>query len=195
VRHPEMAQGSAPIESVTERLRLRQWTASDREPFARLNADPRVMAFFPKPLSRPESDAMADRIESRISENRWGFWAVERLDSEEFIGFVGLNHPAPELPCFPCVEVGWRLAFEQWGNGYASEAAARALLIGFEILGSSEIVAFTPIGNVRSRAVMKRLNMRDTGETFDHPHVPVDSSLRRHCLYRLSRTEWAAYAA
>jgi RimJ/RimL family protein N-acetyltransferase len=91
--------------------------------------------------------------------------------------------------------VGWRLAFEHWGNGYASEAAARALRIGFVTLGFPEIVAFTSIGNVRSRAVMARLNMRDTGETFDHPHLPVDSPLRSHCLYRLSRIEWTAHAA
>ena len=181
-----------PIESVTKRLRLRQWNASDREPFARLNADPRVMEFFFETLGRKESDAMADRIESRILENGWGFWVVERLDSGEFIGFVGLNNPPGELPFSPCVEVGWRLAFEQWGNGYATEAATRALEIGFETLALSEIVAFTALGNVRSRAVMKRLKTRDTGETFDHPQVPVGSSLRRHCLYRLSRTEWAA---
>ncbi|HKW37320.1 MAG TPA: GNAT family N-acetyltransferase [Burkholderiales bacterium] len=183
---------SEPIESVTERLRMRQWRGDDREPFARLNADPRVMAFFPKPLGRLESDAMAERIESRIAENGWGFWAVERLDNHEFIGFVGLNHPAPELPCSPCVEVGWRLAFEHWGKGYATEAATRALKIGFASLGLAEIVAFTPAGNVRSRAVMERLGMRETGGIFDHPHVPDGSGLRQHCLYRLTRADWAS---
>ncbi len=89
------------------------------------------MEYFPKPLTRQESDAMADRIESRIAANGWGLWAVERLDGRGFIGFVGLNTPAPELPCSPCVEIGWRLSFEHWGHGYALEAASRALTIGF----------------------------------------------------------------
>jgi RimJ/RimL family protein N-acetyltransferase len=186
---------SKPIESVTERLRMRQWVESDREPFARLNADSRVMAFFPRPLSRLESDAMAERIESRIAENGWGFWAIERLDNHEFIGFVGLNRPAPELPCSPCVEVGWRLSFEQWGKGYATEAAMQALNIGFDSLNLAEIVAFTPIGNVRSRAVMERVGMRNSGKTFDHPHVPAESGLRQHCLYKLTHADWAKQAA
>jgi len=184
-----------PIELVTERLRMRQWRETDREPFARLNADPRVMAFFPKPLSRLESDAMAERIESRITANGWGFWAVERLDSHEFIGFVGLNHPAPELPCSPCVEVGWRLSFDQWGKGYATEAAMRALNIGFNSLSLTEIVAFTPIGNVRSRAVMERLRMQNTVKVFDHPHVAAESGLRQHCLYKVTHADWARHAA
>ena len=184
-----------PIELVTERLRMRQWRETDREPFAQLNADPRVMAFFQKPLSRLESDALAERIESRIAANGWGFWAVERLDNHEFIGFVGLNHPAPELPCSPCVEVGWRLSFDQWGKGYATEAAMRALNIGFNSLSLTEIVAFTPIGNVRSRAVMERLGMQNTGKVFDHPHVAAESGLRQHCLYKVTHADWARHAA
>jgi RimJ/RimL family protein N-acetyltransferase len=184
-----------PIELVTERLRMRQWRETDREPFAQLNTDPRVMAFFPKPLSRLESDAMAERIESRITANGWGFWAVEHLVSHEFIGFVGLNQPEPELPCSPCIEVGWRLSFDQWGKGYATEAATRALNVGFNSLGLTEIVAFTPMGNVRSRAVMERLRMQNTGKVFDHPHVAVESGLRQHCLYKVTRADWARHAA
>ena len=153
------------FESVTKRLCLRQWNASDREPFARINADPRVMAFFPRPRRTGER-AMADRIESRIAENRWGFWAVERLDSEEFIGFVGLNNPAPELPCSPCVEVGWRLAFEQWGNGYASKRLREHSRWALKIWGFSEIVACTPIENVRSRAVTKETAYARYGRDF-----------------------------
>jgi len=138
---------------------------------------------------------MAERIESRITANGWGFWAVERLDNHEFIGFVGLNHPAPELPCSPCVEVGWRLSFDQWGKGYATEAAMRALNIGFNSLSLTEIVAFTPMGNVRSRAVMERLRMQNTGKVFAHPHVAAESGLQQHCLYKVTHADWARHAA
>jgi RimJ/RimL family protein N-acetyltransferase len=179
------------IEFETERLRLRQWRASDREPFAVLNADPRVMKFFPSLLTRAESDAMADRCESIIQERGWGLWAAESKDIGEFIGFIGLHTPSDLLPFSPCVEIGWRLAFEHWGKGLASEAANGALRVAFESLGLEEIVSFTAVGNCRSRAVMERLGMRESG-TFDHPQVPKDSSLRLHSLYCLSRSCYGA---
>ena len=79
------------IQPRTPRLQLRQWSSGDKAPFAALNGDAEVMKYFPKTLSRAESDAMVDKIESLIDERGWGFWAVEILDSSEFIGFVGLR--------------------------------------------------------------------------------------------------------
>lgn len=179
------------IEFETERLRLRQWRPSDRAPFAALNADPRVMEFFPAPLDRHASDAMADRCQALIAERGWGFWAAETKADNQFIGFVGLHIPAAELPCAPCVEIGWRLAFPYWGQGLASEAARGAFRIGFDSLGLPEIVAFTTLGNLRSQAVMVRLGMQAAG-TFEHPAIAPESRLRLHCLYRLSRQSWSS---
>ncbi len=182
-----------PIEFETERLLLRQWMAGDRGPFAALNADPQVMACFPSRLTREQSDALADRCEGLIRERGWGFWAAELKQSGAFIGFVGLNVPSPDLPFSPCVEVGWRLAFAYWGRGLACEAARGALALGFGRLGLEEIVSFTALANERSRAVMVRLHMVASGH-FDHPLVPQDSGLRRHCLYRLTRVNYEALA-
>lgn len=179
------------VEPGTEHLLLRQWKIADQEPFAALNADPRVMAYFPAPLMRAESDAMADCCQKLIDERGWGFWAVELKTTCEFIGFVGLHIPSAELPFSPCVEIGWRLAYDHWGKGYATEAAMGALSAGFDRLGLNEIVAFTPVGNIRSRAVMERLGMQESG-TFEHPQVPAGSDLRQHCLYRLSRAGYFA---
>ena len=183
------------IEFDTERLRLRQWCSSDREPFAALNADPRVMEFFPALLTRAESDAIANRCESLISERGWGVWAVELKTAGDFIGFVGLHIPTDKLPFAPCTEVLWRLAFDYWGYGFATEASRGALHFGFEQLGLLEIVSFTAVGNIRSRAVMERLGMLESKETFEHPEIPVGHVLRKHCLYRLSRGQWRASAA
>lgn len=178
------------IELPTKRLRLRQWNPEDKEAFARLNADLRVMEFFPSCLERSASDALAERIQSLISERGWGLWAVEVLGGEKFIGFVGLHIPSPELPFSPCVEIGWRLAFDHWGKGYAPEAARAALKFGFDVLNLSEIVSFTAICNARSRSVMGKLRMREDPETFEHPALPIGHLLREHCLYRLSREDW-----
>jgi RimJ/RimL family protein N-acetyltransferase len=170
----------------TERLRLRQWNASDREPFGQLNADARVMAFFPSPLTRAERDAMAAKCESLIEERGWGLWAVELKSSRKFIGFIGLHVPSAVLPFSPCTEVGWRLAHEYWGNGLATEGAKATVRAGFEVLGLREIVSFTATRNVQSRGVMERLGMQRS-EDFEHPAIPVGNALRPHCLYRLAR--------
>lgn len=189
---PITIENSKPIEFTTERLHLRQWRDADREPFARMSADPRVMEYFPNLLDRAASDAMVTRLQSLIADRGWGLWAVELKLQPQFIGFVGLHVPAPDLPCSPCVEIGWRLACEYWGKGYATEAAGGALDIGFELLDLAEIVSFTAVPNLRSRAVMERLNMRQVPETFMHPCIPPDHPLAEHYLYRLSREIWAA---
>lgn len=179
------------IEVNTNRLRLRQWRDEDREPFARLNGDARVMEFYPSVLDRAASDAMIDRVQALIADRGWGLWAVEIEATQEFIGYVGLHIPKPDLPCYPCVEVGWRLAFDYWGKGYATEAAQGAVRVGFELLDLDEIVSFTALSNLRSQAVMERLNMKRSPETFVHPSLPPQHPLAEHYLYRLSRETWA----
>jgi len=178
-------------ELATERLLLRQWRDSDLEPFARLNADPEVMRYFPALFDRHESDAAAERIRTKIAQDGWGMWAVEVVGGAPFIGFVGLWVPRLELHFTPCVEIGWRLAREQWGYGYATEAARASLAYGFTELALEEIVAWTAVGNERSRRVMDRLAMTcDPADDFDHPLVPVGNPVRRHVLYRLPRSAW-----
>lgn len=177
------------MEIVTERLVLRQWKDEDYEPFAALNADPRVMEFFPAPLDRAASDAMAGRCRALIAERGWGLWAVEVQETGRFIGYVGLHVPTAELPFMPCVEIGWRLEYSAWGHGFATEAARAALEFGFGELWLDEIVAFTFVGNRRSRAVMERLDMVESSD-FLHPALPQGSPLRKHVLYRLSHARW-----
>jgi len=180
-----------PIE--TERLLLRPWRDADREPFAALNADPEVMRHFPRPLSREESDTLADRIVARMDERGWGSFAVEIKGGEPFIGFVGPSVPSYEIPCGPCVEIGWRLARTAWGRGYATEAARAAVGLAVERLELREIVSFTVVANSRSRAVMERLGMtHDPADDFDHPLIEAGHPMRRHVLYRLSASAWAS---
>jgi RimJ/RimL family protein N-acetyltransferase len=173
----------------TERLLLRQWRDGDLEPFAAMNADPEVMRHFPALLDREESDEAAGRIRAKIAEDGWGLWATEVVGVAPFVGFVGLWVPSLELHFTPCVEIGWRLAREHWGRGYATEAASASLAYGFEELGLEEIVAWTSVGNERSRRVMERLGMtRDPADDFDHPLIPVGHHARPHVLYRLRRS-------
>ena len=178
------------IEPKTPRLQLRQWTPGDRDAFAAMSVDPRVMEYFPSTLTRTESDAIAETCEALIAERGWGVWAVELLKIGEFIGMTGLHIPSAEVPYSPCVEILWRFSRPQWGNGYATEAAAAALTVGFKQLAIQEIVSFAAVNNHRSRAVMERINMVDSGETFEHPEIPESSPLREHCLYKFSVERW-----
>ncbi|MCF2533315.1 GNAT family N-acetyltransferase [Yinghuangia soli] len=182
-----MAEDGGAVGLVTERLLLRNWQASDAEPFARLNADPEVMEYFPACLSRTESDALAARCADMIATEGWGPWAVEVRATGEFIGFTGLARPSFAAAFLPAVEIGWRLTRSAWGYGYATEAATAAAGFAFDELELPGIVAFTAVGNLRSRAVMDRLGMtHDPGEDFDHPRVPEGHPVRRHALYRLA---------
>jgi ribosomal-protein-alanine N-acetyltransferase len=172
----------------TDRLILRTWRDSDREPFAAMNADPEVMRYFPSTLTREESDGQADRIVEKMASRGFGFWAVEIPGVTSFAGFIGVSVPGFDAPLMPCVEIGWRLARGHWGHGYATEGARAALRHGFETLDVTEIVAFTAVGNMRSRRVMDRIGMtRDLDGDFDHPLVPVGHPHRPQVLYRARR--------
>jgi RimJ/RimL family protein N-acetyltransferase len=174
----------------TPRLLLRPWRPNDRQPFAAMNADELVMEFFPKLLTREESDALVHRIEQHFAEHGFGLWVVEAPGVAEFIGFTGLAVPRFTAPFTPCVEIGWRLTAEHWGRGYATEAARAAVRYGFDELQLDEIVSFTVPQNVASRRVMEKLGMtRSPGEDFDHPLLPPDNRLSRHVLYRLRRSK------
>jgi RimJ/RimL family protein N-acetyltransferase len=166
---------------------LRQWRQEDLPVFAAMNADPRVMEFLPMVLSRAESDSLASRISESFAIRGFGAWAIEMPGIADFIGFAGLSVPRFEAHFTPCVEIGWRLAFEFWGFGFATEAASAALEFGFQEIGLEEIVSFTTRQNLRSRRVMERLGMtRSEEDDFLHPLLAEDHPLRPHVLYRVT---------
>ena len=167
----------------TDRLLLRRWRDSDRLPFQAMNANPRVMEFFPSLLSLEESDALIDRAQSHFDRHGYGPFAVELLEDHSFIGFIGLSIPNFDGPFMPAVEVGWRLAFDSWGRGLATEGARAVVRYGFEELGLDSLVSFTVPANIRSRRVMETIGMtHDPRDDFDHPRMPEGHPLRRHVL-------------
>jgi ribosomal-protein-alanine N-acetyltransferase len=186
----------APITLRTERLVLRPWQDADRAPYAELNADPRVMEFFPAPLTREQSDAHVDHIQATFAAQGWGLWAAERTDTGEFIGFIGLSIPSFEAPFLPGVEVGWRLAHDHWGQGFAPEGGRAALGFAFDVVGYDEVLSFTTVANAKSRRVMEKLGLRHhPDEDFDHPNVPEGDPIRPHVLYRITAEERTSAAS
>lgn len=175
----------------TERLILRPWRPEDFKIFAQMNADPRVREYFPSLLSKEESDEMAMKFLTDIEERDWGLWAVSIIGGTDFIGFVGLNPVPFEAHFTPAVEIGWRLAVEFWGKGYATEGAYAALNYGFKELNLEEIISFTVPANQRSRHVMEKIKMtHNEKDNFEHPKLPAGHPMSLHVLYRMKREDW-----
>ncbi|MBC3766600.1 GNAT family N-acetyltransferase [Neptunicella marina] len=176
----------------TQRLILRQWQASDFEPFAAMNQDDEVMRYFPGKLTAEQTQQGIERLSNEIENNGCGFWAVERKDEGDFIGFIGIKPVTIELPFSNAVEIGWRLTPAVWRKGYAAEGALASLQYGFEDLSLDEIVSFTPTTNIPSMGVMQKIGMQDTGFRFDHPAVAKGDPLQSHVLYKISKEQWLA---
>ncbi|MET0293620.1 MAG: GNAT family N-acetyltransferase [Phenylobacterium sp.] len=177
----------------TERLVLRAPEAGDLDALAALHADPRVMDWLSAPIGREGVAAMIDRIRTHIGLTGWGFWAAERKADRAVVGLIGLLPMGAELPPGPGVEIGWRLAHEAWGHGYAAEGATASLAWGLANLDVTEILAITARSNLRSQAVMRRIGMvPDPARDFDHPGLPAGHPLRPHVLFSAALRHVAA---
>ena len=169
----------------TDRLLLRRWKDSDLPVFTALNSDPRVMKYFPAPLSLEETQRFVQANEESFFRRNFGLWAAELKETGRFIGFVGISVPSFKAPFMPCVEIGWRLSYDYWGKGLATEGAKRVLELAFGELKLPEVVSFTTLGNLSSRRVMEKIGMiRDPREDFLHPRLE-GHPLAPHVLYRL----------
>jgi RimJ/RimL family protein N-acetyltransferase len=174
----------------TERLILRDWRSDDLDPFAAMCADPVVMATLGPVMDRDQTAALMERISAISQTHGFTAWALERREDGRFLGWCGLI-PGTFAPILGEIEVGWRLAADMWGQGYAREAAIASLNWGFANLSLDAIWAITSVGNSRSWGLMERLGMvRQHALDFDHPKLPAESPLLRHVTYRMGRDEW-----
>jgi RimJ/RimL family protein N-acetyltransferase len=165
------------------RVRLRPWQDSDFEPYAEMNADPDVMRYFVKPMTREESDDSFRRMSREIDERGWGWWAVEA--DGKFAGMTGLSEATFKAAFTPCIEIAWRFRREYWGKGVAYAAARDAEIYAFQTLKLPELFTFTAAINLPSRRLMERLGfVRDLEGDFLHPRIPAGHALQPHVLYR-----------
>jgi RimJ/RimL family protein N-acetyltransferase len=168
----------------TPRLLLRTFRRDDLPRYAALNAHPEVVRHLGgQPLSRTYSDEIAAWANELYESEGIGLLAVERRDDGVFLGMCGLHH----FESYPDdVEVGWRLAYEHWGHGYATEAASAWLDHGFGPLGFPRVISVTEPSNERSLAVMRRLGM-----SFDHEgEVEDDGDVFHAVVYAIGAEAW-----
>lgn len=168
----------------SERLGFRTWKEKDKECLFRLNDSVQVMEFFPRTLTRAESDAFYDRMNDRMRDLGFCWFATELKETQQWIGFIGLARASFEAHFTPCNEIGWRLLPEFWGKGLATEGAKACLDYGRSVLGMEEIYSFTAKINLPSERVMQKIGMTKIGE-FIHPKIDADHRLNPHVLYKL----------
>lgn len=173
----------------SERLGFRNWLPSDLDKMAAINADAEVMRFFPSTQSREQTEEFIQRMQRQFSEVGFCYFAVDDLDAQDsndaFIGFIGLSKQMYEAPFTPCIDIGWRLRRDKWGQGLASEGAKTCLNYAFDILKIEKIYAVAPVINIPSERVMQKIGMSKVG-TFLHPALASGSELHECLIYEIT---------
>ena len=173
----------------SQRLGFRDWVDQDIEPFAKLCADPEVMEFFPSTLTLDETVALVRRIQAKIQKEKYGYFAVDRLEDGVFIGFIGITSQTYESPITPCIDIGWRLDKAFWGKGYATEGAKRCLEFAFDDMQIEEIRSVASVVNVKSINVMKKIGMKEL-QRFIHPALKGDARLEACVCYSILKHDF-----
>lgn len=177
----------------TDRLILREWREEDFEPFARINNDPLIMEYFPRRLADKDSDKLAKRFQAHFKKYGYGPYVVQNKEDGAFMGFVGLQKVESDVPFKGAVEIAWRMDYEYWGKGYATEAALAVLHHAFTELGLKEVVAYAVHDNTRAIHVIEKIGMKqDPKGDFHYPGLPKDSALGNFVLYRMTKADYQA---
>lgn len=180
----------------TQRLILRPWRDEDITAFASINADPMVMEYFPRRLSEKDTSKLVARFRALWAQNGHGPFALEIKKTGAFIGFAGLLPVDANLPFAPATEIAWRLDYEAWGKGYATEAGLAVLQQGFEALGLQNIVGYAVHDNEGAIHVMEKMGMqRDMKGDFHYPRLDKNNRLGQFRLYTLSKQDFFAKAS
>jgi RimJ/RimL family protein N-acetyltransferase len=168
----------------SERLGFRNWLDSDIELMCKINADEKVMEFFPGIATKAQTAELIVKMQQQFKEKGFCYFAVDKLENNEFIGFIGLSEKSFEAEFTPCVDIGWRISREEWNKGYASEGAQRCLEYAKDVLKLEKIVSIAPKINVKSEWVMKKIGMEKVLE-FEHPLLINDERLKDCVLYQI----------
>ena len=173
----------------SQRLGFRNWTEADLRPMSRINVDEQVMQYFPAVQTPEQTHAFIHRMQAQFARIGCCYFAVDLLATGQFIGFIGLGEQTwlPDLG--PFIDIGWRLAPDAWGQGYATEGAVRCIEYAFRTLGLPEIYAICPAVNKPSEHVMIKAGMSFV-RFFDHPVLMDNDRLRKCVLYSIVNDLW-----
>ena len=170
----------------TNRLGLRNWQENDLAEMIAINQDAKVMEFFPGLPSPGQTRSFVARMQIHFAEHGFCYFAVDRFDKKEFIGFIGLlhQHYYPAIP--DMVDIGWRLKKDAWNNGFATEGAKACLEFGFNEIKLNDIYSVAPLVNLKSQHIMQKIGMEKINE-FNHPKLTDHERLRKCALYVINK--------
>jgi RimJ/RimL family protein N-acetyltransferase len=166
------------------RLGFRNWEDADIVVMAAISGDEEVMEFFPGTQTPAYTADFIRRMQLEFAANGYCYFAVDRLDTATFIGFIGIHEQTFESDFTPCVDIGWRLKKEVWNSGFASEGAIRCLEYAFRELGIKKIYSITPKVNVKSERIMQKIGMTKVKD-FIFPLLKDDERLKECVLYKI----------
>jgi len=168
----------------SQRLGLRNWHTNDLESFLKMSQDEEVMKYFPKLLSKDNCNDFINRMQVHYKEFGFCYFAIDILETGEFIGFTGMLNQTYKSNFTPCVDIGWRLKKSAWNKGYATEAAKVCLEFAQKYLELKEIYSIASKTNINSIAVMKKIGMK-YNSTFHHPALKNYNHLKDCRVYNL----------
>lgn len=170
----------------SERLGFRNWIASDIKKMAEINSNPDVMEFFPSIQTYEQTRLFIEKMQQSFAKSGFCYFAVEKLENAELIGFIGLAEQNFAADFTPCIDIGWRLDTKAWYAGYATEGAKACLKYAFNVLKLEKILAMAPVLNTKSIHVMEKIGMQKIAYFENHPYLLNDERLKKCVLYEIN---------
>ncbi len=167
----------------TERLGFRNWELSDIDEMYQINSDEKVMEFFPNVSTKKQTIEFVKRMKSQYSKKGYCYFAVDKLEDNTFIGFIGLSELTYNAKFTPCIDIGWRIKSSEWNKGFATEGAKKCLEYALNVLKIEEIYSIAPKINLKSERIMTKIGLKKQYE-FEHPLLTNDSRLKTCVLYK-----------
>ncbi len=169
----------------SKRLGFRNWKLSDIDDLFEINSNIEVMKYFPSTVTKEDCEKFIHRMQQQYIKNKFCYFAVEVINTKQFIGFIGVSEQTYEADFNPSIDIGWRLSPKFWGKGYATEGALQCLNYAFVQLKLSEIISVAPQINIPSITVMERIGMKKIKE-FNHPLLSAFQEIEKCVLYKIS---------
>ena len=166
------------------RLGFRNWKSSDIDKLFEVNSDKKVMEFFPSCPTKEQTIEFIHRMDRQFEKSGFCYFAVEKLENQEFIGFIGLYEQTYPADFTPCIDIGWRIKSSEWYNGFATEGAVRCLEYAINDLKIEKIYSVAPKVNTKSERVMAKIGMTKLYE-FEHSLLLDNERLKLCVLYQI----------
>ena len=167
----------------SDRLGFRNWTTTDIDKMHKINSDEKVMEFFPGIPTKEQTTEFVKRMISQLDDKGFCYFAVDKLDDNEFIGFIGLSEQTYEADFTPCVDIGWRIKSSEWNKGFASEGAKKCLDYALNELKLENVYSIAPKINIKSEHIMTKIGLKKQYE-FEHSLLTNNDRLKTCVLYK-----------